>query len=216
MSDDKKNTWKATQLLHLKVLAGIVAVLWLVTLVDYLLPALELTRYGIRPRQVSGLWGIILAPFLHADWGHLLANTLPLIVLGWLAMLRGVRVFVIVCVLSMLTCGLGVWSLGENQTHVGASGIIFGLFGYLLLRGYFERSLGSLLVACAVGFFYGGLVWGFLPLDKDISWLGHVFGFAGGALSAWVLAPAADAKEKAAAAFKPKDAAPAEPETRQS
>ncbi|MDA7978072.1 MAG: rhomboid family intramembrane serine protease [Pirellulales bacterium] len=193
MSDARK-TWKSQQVLHLKVLLAILAVLWLCTLFGYLFPSVDLTQYGILPRQASGLWGILVAPFIHADWAHLAANTLPFLILGWLTMLRGMRVFVIVAVLATLVCGLGVWALGDwgasdVHAHIGASGVIFGLFGYLLLRAYFERSLGALLVACGVGFFYGGLTWGFLPLEKDVSWLGHVFGFAGGVLAAWALSP---------------------------
>ncbi len=189
MSDVKK-TWWQEQATHIKVLLGILVVLWLVTLLDYLIPAVDFTQYGIIPRKVSGLWGILTAPFLHADWQHLLANTLPLVILGWLTMLRGMKVFVVVVLICWIVSGLGVWALGGEYTHVGASGIIFGLFGYLLLRAYFERSLTSLLIACAVGFGYGGMVWGLLPLEKHISWLGHIFGFAGGALAAWALVPA--------------------------
>ena len=197
---EAKKTWRSEQTLHLKILGGILAILWLITLLDFLIPAADLTQYGILPRQATGLWGILTAPFLHAGWAHMAANTLPLLILGWLTMLRGVKVFVIVSALSSLVCGLGVWTLSDwgadpanVHSHVGASGVIFGLFGYLLLRAYFERSLSSLLVACVVGFFYGGLFWGLLVPEQqaqDVSWLGHLFGFAGGALAAWALAPA--------------------------
>lgn len=199
---EAKKTWRSEQTWHLKILGAILAVLWLATLLDFLIPSADLTQYGILPRKASGLWGILSAPFLHAGWAHMAANTLPLLILGWLTMLRGVRVFLIVSALSGLVCGLGVWALSDwgadaVHSHVGASGVIFGLFGYLLLRAYFERSLGSLLVACLVGFLYGGLFWGLLVPEQqaqDVSWLGHLFGFAGGALAAWALAPAQQRK----------------------
>ncbi len=199
---EAKKTWKSTQALHVKVLLGILIGLWLIALLDFVIPNVEFDDYGIRPRKASGLWGILTAPFLHAGWAHLGANPLPLLVLGWPAMLRGIRVFLVVCVISAIVCGLGVCTLSdwgqEVRSHVGASGVIFGLFGYLLLRAYFERSLGSLLIACAVGFFYGGLFWGLVVPEQqaqDVSWLGHVFGFAGGALAAWALAPASQKAE---------------------
>lgn len=171
---------------RLGVLAALVAAMWLVELADLVIfgGALDLLG-GIRPRSQAGLWGIVFAPFLHGGFAHLVANTVPLVVLGLLIMLRGLRDFVWATVIAAVLAGLGVWLFGRPQSvHIGASGLIFGYLGYLLLRGYWERSLTAILVALVAGFLYGGALWGVLPTRSGISWEGHLFGFAGGATAA--------------------------------
>ena len=164
------------------VLFGLVALFWILELTDLLFLRRSLDTWGIRPRTVDGLWGILFAPFLHGGLGHLIANTLPFLTLGWLVMLRRTSDFFVVSFVAMLVGGLGVWLFGgRNTIHIGASGIIFGYLGYLLLRGYFERSVASILVSVVVGIFYGGALWGLLPSGPGISWQGHLFGFLGGA-----------------------------------
>lgn len=196
--DDQKTTKKKRKLTeglrerlvsHLTILIGLLAVLWIVELVNYLLLGQKLNQwFGIVPRTTRGLIGIPLAPFLHGDLGHLAANTLPLLVLGWLVMLRRVRDFVVVSVVSALIGGLGIWLVGKAGTaHVGASAVIFGYFGYLVSRAYFERSLVSFLLAVVVVVFYGGMIWGVLPSSPEVSWEGHLFGLAGGVVSAAML-----------------------------
>jgi membrane associated rhomboid family serine protease len=131
---------------------------------------------------------IFIAPWLHVGFGHLTANTVPLIVLGWLVMLRRTRDFVVVALISALVSGLGIWLFGGSRTiHLGASGVIFGLLGALLARAYFERSWAALALALVAGFLYGGMLWGVLPGTPGVSWLGHFFGFAGGVLAARLL-----------------------------
>ena len=163
------------------ILFGLVTLFWILELVDLLVLRRSLDTWGIRPRTVDGLWGILFAPFLHGGLGHLIANTLPFLTLGWLVMLRRTSDFFVVTFVAMLVGGLGAWLLGgRNTIHIGASGIIFGYLGYLLLRGYFERSVVSILVSVVVGIFYGGALWGLLPSGPGISWQGHLFGFLGG------------------------------------
>ncbi|MBE9077061.1 rhomboid family intramembrane serine protease [Romeria aff. gracilis LEGE 07310] len=170
-------------------LFGFVALLWLVEIIDWVIFGGRLDRYGIRPRQLAGLWGILFAPFLHGNFEHLTANTLPLLVLGWLVMLRETGDWLVVTVLSALVGGLGTWLIGAaNTSHIGASGILFGYFGFLLMRGYFERSLVAIAFSILVISLYGGIVWGVLPGQPGISWEGHLFGFIGGALAARLLA----------------------------
>ena len=170
------------------VLAWCVAVMWGLLCIDYVLPGAPLLRLGIQPRSVSGLVHIPLAPWLHGNLGHLAANTVPFLVLGWLVMLRHTRDFWIVTFISALTGGLGAWLLGSSGTvHIGVSGVVFGYFGFLVLRAGFERSVASFLVAALVGMLYGGLIWGIFPSQPDISWQCHLFGFLGGAATAKLL-----------------------------
>ena len=123
--------------LRLVLLSGFIALIWLVELTDLVVFHGALDRAGIRPRTESSLWGIAYAPFLHAGLAHLIANTVPLLVLGWLVLVRGLRDWLWVTVVVVLVGGLGVWLFGRPGTvHIGASGLIFGYLGYLLLRGF--------------------------------------------------------------------------------
>ncbi len=171
------------------VLGGFIALIWGLEIVDSLFLGGALNIYGIRPRSLTGLFGILFAPFLHGSLGHVAANTIPFLTLGWLIMLRETSDFFVVTIITMLVSGFGVWLTAPAYSiHIGASGVIFGYFGFLLLRGYFERSFAAILFSLIVGLLYGGLIWGVLPLQYGISWQGHLFGFIGGALAARLLA----------------------------
>jgi membrane associated rhomboid family serine protease len=170
------------------ILGGFVVLVWLLELIDWLILDGALDGLGVKPRSFSGLKGILFMPFLHNGFGHLLSNTIPFIVLGALVMLSGLNTFFTVVGLSMLVSGVGVWLLGgANSVHIGASGVVFGLFGFLLTRAYFERSISAIVIAFAVLVFYGGILWGLLPFWLGVSWLGHLFGFAGGVIAAYWL-----------------------------
>ena len=174
---------------HATVLFWTVALLWAIELIDLLVFGRQLDRLGIRPHDTGRLWGILFAPFLHAGLGHLLANTVPLITLGWLVMLRRTADFFVVTLFAILIGGLGTWLFGSpSSLHLGASGVVFGFLGYLLARGYFERSFTSIALALVVGIIYGGALWGLLPGTPGISWQGHLFGFLGGGSAARVMA----------------------------
>lgn len=170
-----------------KVLAVLIGIMWLEEVVDFVLQG-ALNQFGIVPRNLTGLRGIVFAPFLHANFTHLFANTLPFACLAWFVMLRRMRDFVMVSLLVMLIGGFGTWLSGaSNSVHIGASGLIFGYLGFLLARGFFERSWIAVLLSVAVAFAYGGALWGVLPGQAGISWQGHLFGFVGGVLAAkWV------------------------------
>ena len=170
------------------ILLGLVSIFWIVEIVDQLLFMGRLNLYGIIPRTNEGLWGILFAPFLHGDWQHLMANTIPFLTLGWFVMLQETSDFFIVSIITMLVGGFGVWLFGvPNSVHIGASILIFGYLGFLLLRGFFQRNLPSILLSIIVGFLYGGLVWGVLPSQPGISWEGHLFGFLGGVIAAYFI-----------------------------
>ncbi len=174
---------------HLIVLGSLLALLWLIELADQLFWHEGLDFLGIEPRTMAGLRHILFAPFLHKGFSHLLANTLPFLMLGWFVMLRGVGEFFLVSLISALVSGIGIWIFGMPDTvHIGMSGVIFGYLGFLMGRGYFERSAPAIALALVVGLLYGSMVWGILPLQPNVSWLGHLFGLVGGALAAYLLA----------------------------
>jgi membrane associated rhomboid family serine protease len=171
---------------QVKIIGGLLTLMWALELIDQVLLRHRLDRFGIVPRTQMGLRGILLAPLLHGTWQHLSANTLPFAVLGWLTLLQGVPEFTLVTAMIWLVSGFGVWLFAASHTlHIGASGIIFGYFGFLLSQSYFERDLLSAAVAVVVALLYGPLIWGILPSRRrGISWQGHLFGFVGGILTA--------------------------------
>lgn len=173
-----------------KLLGALVAIFWIVTFVNEIFLRGQLNTLGILPLNLVGLRGILFAPFLHGGFYHVAANTVPFIVLGWLVMLRNISDFYFVSIIAALVGGLGTWLIGNpNSVHIGASGVIFGYFGYLLFRGYFERSFVAIAISLIIAFTYGSLIWGVLPTRSYISWEGHLFGFIGGIIAAKLLSP---------------------------
>jgi membrane associated rhomboid family serine protease len=170
-----------TQVLILGTLVGL---MWGLELLDTFVFQHGLDTLGILPRQPIGLRGILFSPFLHANFTHLTANTVPFVILGWLIMAQSVANFVTVSVICALLGGLGTWLFGANGLHIGASGVIFGYLGFLLARYYFDRRLSSGIIALFVGCTYGSVLWGVLPSIPGISWEGHLFGFLSGIVAA--------------------------------
>jgi membrane associated rhomboid family serine protease len=169
------------------ILGGLVAAMWGLELIDLVIFQGALDGYGIFPRTIIGLRGILFAPFLHGGLPHLIANTVPFLTLGWFVMLQKTSDFFIVTAITMVVSGLGVWLIGSSGVHIGASGLVFGYLGFLLLRGYFQRNIPSILLSLIVGFLYGGAIWGVLPTVPGVSWEGHLFGFIGGIIAARLL-----------------------------
>ncbi len=176
----RENTSLGTRLIWLLAPA---ALFWCVEIVNWLFRH-QLCVWGILPRTRQGLVGILFSPFLHAGFGHLISNTLPFIVLGSLVVARGIGQFIAASVFIILVGGLGVWIIGSPGLHVGASGLIFGYFGFLVALGWHEKSLRSLLVAVIVIVFYGGMIWGILPMYPGVSWEAHFCGLIAGILAA--------------------------------
>jgi len=168
------------------VLGGSIGTLWFVRIVDMLVPGPgSLAGHGVIPRTWIGLQGIPFAPFIHADVAHLAANTIPFLILGALVLLGSVREFVFVCVTAALVSGLGTWLFGAGGTmHVGASGVVFGLFGYLVSRAIFDPRLSSIAITVLVAVLYGAAMVSSLVPAEGISWTAHVFGFIGGVMAA--------------------------------
>jgi len=146
---------------------------------------------GIHPRTLNSLVDILTAPFLHGSWGHLLANAVPFLIFGFLLMVNGAKQFIAVTVVVWLVSGLGVWLLASSGTvTVGASGIVFGWLAYLVVHGVFLRDFGKIALGVVLLLIWGGMFWGVLPKDPNVSWQGHLFGAIGGVLAAWLVAKA--------------------------
>ena len=173
-----------------KILGSLVAVFWIITFINEIFLRGRLNSLGILPHNPIGLRGILFAPFLHGGFYHVAANTVPFIVLGWLVMLRNISDFYFVSFMAAFVGGLGTWLVGSPYSvHIGVSGVIFGYFGYLLFRGYFERSFVAIAISLVIAVTYGSLIWGVLPTRSYISWEGHLFGFIGGIIAAKLLSP---------------------------
>lgn len=169
------------------VVAGMSALMWLSEIVDQIAGG-DLDGWGIRPHDPDRLIGIVTAPFLHAGFGHLISNTVPFLVLGFLIALNGAARVLAVTAIVMLVGGLGTWIVGpEHSVHIGASGVVFGYAAYLVSRGVFNRSVLELVMAAVVVAIWGSaLLSGLLPQD-GVSWQGHLFGGIGGVVAASAL-----------------------------
>ncbi len=190
MNDEKRNLSQIGSMLkaHAVLLGGFVAFIWILEGVDIFIFNNALDQYGIRPRSWIGLRGILFAPFLHDGFQHVMANSVPFLLLGWFVLMQGTWEFAVVTIMSTVFSGLGAWLFGApHSVHIGVSGVIMGYFGYLLLRGYFERSFTAVLWSIFIIFLYGGLIWGVLPGQAGVSWQSHLFGFIGGGMAAYAL-----------------------------
>jgi membrane associated rhomboid family serine protease len=170
------------------IVIALVALMWVLEVVDVALDH-RLDRYGIEPRDPDGLDGVVAAPFLHVGFGHLIANTLPFVVMGVVIAFEGPLRLVGVTAIVAIVSGLGTWLVApENTIHLGASGVVFGYATYLIARGLFNRRAGELAIGVGVAVLWGGALLGGLEPQRGISWQGHLFGALGGLLAAWALA----------------------------
>lgn len=156
---------------------------WIIHIINVVTGGL-LMPLGIEPRTLRGLDGVLAAPLLHSDFRHLMSNTAGLGVLGAVICVHSRSTFWRVTLFVTIIAGLATWALARSGLHVGASGLIFGYFGYLLMRGFVERTPIAVIVALVVAATYGGLLYGVLPNQSGISWEGHLFGFLAGTLAA--------------------------------
>ncbi|RII22150.1 Rhomboid protease GlpG [Streptomyces sp. YIM 130001] len=168
------------------VMTAWLALLWALELID-VASGHALDTFGISPREVGELRDVVPAAFMHFGFDHLSANSVPLFVLGFLAALSGIRRFAAVVAVIVLASGLGVWfTAPAYSTTAGASGVVFGLLGYLLVRGFVDRRIGDVVIGLLVGLVYGSLLWGVLPSAAGVSWQGHLFGLVGGVAAAFL------------------------------
>ncbi|MEM7730710.1 MAG: rhomboid family intramembrane serine protease [Pseudomonadota bacterium] len=174
-------------LLRLSVLAAFVAALWVVQTVNWATGYALNRAFGLIPRAAAGLDGIAGMPLLHGGFGHLASNTPPLLVMGALLATTATRALAAVNAIIVGVGGLLVWLFGGTAIHVGASGLIFGWFGFLVVRGMVDRSPITLGAAALVGVLYGAMIWGVLPGRPGVSWEAHLFGFLAGAAAAFLI-----------------------------
>ena len=189
---------RATRVLrtHVVMLGVPLGIMWGVGVVNWLLDGV-LAAYGVIPRSTLGLRGIVFAPFIHGGWNHLAANSVPFLTLGWLVLVREARHFIPVTLMTMLGAGAGAWLFGApGSVHIGASGVVFGYLGFLMVTGVFDRSILSILLSIVVTAVWGGLVAGVMPGQAGISWQAHFGGFAGGVLAAYFFRTARRARSK--------------------
>ena len=171
----------------LTVVGGILALMWAIEVVD-VLTLNSLDYFGIQPRQTEDLPNILVAPFLHFGWGHLIGNSLPFLVLGVLTYLAGVARWAVTSATTVVSSGLAAWLLSPVGTiTAGASGVIFGWLAYLLVRGIFTGKPGQIAIAVVVFLLYGSVLWGVFPTAPGVSWQAHLGGAAGGVFAAWYL-----------------------------
>lgn len=170
-----------------KLMLGWVALLWILEVVD-VATGHALDDFGIVPRSVPELVDVVPASFIHFGFGHVAANSVPLLVLGFLAALGGLRRFAAVCALIIVADGLGVWLISPDNTNTaGASGVVFGLFGFLVVTGFVERRLLGVVVGVLVAAVWGGaILGGIAPTETGISWQGHLIGLVTGVVAAFV------------------------------
>jgi membrane associated rhomboid family serine protease len=166
----RANFWLA-----FKIALGFVALIWLIDIVNWAL-GLELPQLGVRPRQFAGLPGILLAPLLHGGPYHLLANSLPLLVLGTGILYLYPNSALKVLPAVYLGPGIAVWLLAAGGNHVGSSGLIYGLAGYIFLAGVIRLDRRAIAASLLVSFLYGSMVWGVLPIQPGVSWETHLAG----------------------------------------
>lgn len=157
----------------------LVVLLWIIFLLDVTLD-LNLFYWGLYPRKVSGLWGILFSPWIHGSLKHIIANTFPLLALstGLFYFYRDLAFRVLL--ISYLITGILVWFFARPSYHIGASGIIYALAGFLFLSGVLRKHIGLMAISLIIVFQYGSLVWGIFPLEEKVSWEGHLMGLVSG------------------------------------
>lgn len=179
----REPAWKGAAL----VTGGFVVLLWLLEILDTA-TGHPLDSYGVQPRSEDGLVGVLLAPTLHFGFDHLVSNTIPVLVLGFLTLATGVARGIAATAIIWVVGGLGVWLFAQpGSVHAGASVLIFGWIVYLIVRGFINRHTTEILIGVAVFLLYSGALLGVLPGQPGVSWQGHLFGAVGGFIAARVL-----------------------------
>lgn len=169
------------------VLVGLEALIWGLQIINWADGYRLDARFGIEPRSPSHLEGVVTAAFLHFSWTHIEANAGPLFVFGVLAAYRGVRRFLLLTALVTVTSGFAIWLFQSGSLTVGASGVIYGYFGYVIVKGIFDRHLIDTLVGAVMALSFAYLLVGTVPGTPHVSWIGHLGGLAGGVVGGWLL-----------------------------
>lgn len=163
----------------------ILGTLWFINILNWITGS-RLNRFGIEPRKLSGLIGILFCPILHQNFNHLFFNSIPLFALGLAILANGIPTFVEVTIFVVLIGGFTVWLFARHATHIGASGLVSGYFGYIVMMAYTNPSFTTILLAAVVLYYFGGIFLGIFPQEAKVSWESHLFGFLSGVASAFV------------------------------
>jgi membrane associated rhomboid family serine protease len=168
------------------VMVSVLAIIWIIQIINWADHYHLAFDYGIKARDVGSLPEILSAPFLHFSWSHIEGNSGPLFIFGFLAAYRGVRKFLLVTALVVLTSGLGTWfTASSDSVSAGASGVVFGYFGYIIVRGAFDRHRIDIVIGLVMALCFAYQFTVLLPTE-GVDWQGHAFGFAGGLLGGWL------------------------------
>lgn len=159
--------------------------MWIIHIIQFTL-GLDFIGLGIHPRDIHTLMGIFTSPLIHGSWEHLLSNTLPVLILGVILFLTYEKVAIRVWLLNYIFTGILVWLFARDSYHIGASGIVYGLASFLLFSGFLRMDIKSIAIASGVAIFYGGMVWGILPIQQGVSWESHLFGGITGFILAFI------------------------------
>lgn len=171
---------------NLHFVLGILAIFWIINILNFLLHY-RLNIFGIVPRSRFGIVGIFFSPFLHAGFGHLFFNSIPLFILINLMLLHGLVTFYFVSVVIIVLGGAAVWLFGKPGIHVGASGLVMGYFGYLFANAYHQPTIFSIILAVVCLYYFGGaIMFALFSAEKGSSWAGHFFGFFAGIAAAYL------------------------------
>ncbi|WP_372650910.1 rhomboid family intramembrane serine protease [Draconibacterium sp.] len=161
-----------------------VLLLWIVKIVE-LTSGLSFVEFGIFPRHINGLQGILFSPFIHSDFSHLISNSLPFFILGFMLIYFYRRISYRIFFLLYILSGISTWFMGREAWHIGASGVVYALAAFHFVSGVIRSDVRLLTLSAIVVFLYGGLVWGLLPIRPEISWEGHLSGAIFGVLLAF-------------------------------
>ena len=168
-----------------RVILGLLLLLLAIEIVN-IFTGRSLSQFGISPRNIHYLTGILTAPFIHGNLTHLISNSIPLAVFSFLLMIHGFVRYLLVSLWIMVVGGGLVWLFGREAMHIGASGVIYGYFGYLVVAGFVAKEFKLLLISLLVILGYGGMVWGVLPTTPYVSWESHLFGAIAGVMAAFI------------------------------
>jgi len=161
------------------------AILWIVHSISVLLN-IDFSNLGLLPRNWPGIIGVITAPLIHANYSHLISNTFPLIISGWVIFFFYNKISQLLFIFIYVVTGITVWLFAREVYHIGASGIVYGFVSFLFFSGIFRKDNKSIALSLIITFLYGGMVWGILPGIKDVSWESHLFGALTGLIAAFI------------------------------
>ena len=176
MSHEQHTKKEVTVINSARVPFILVLLMWLVFVIEWVFQLKGISQWGIHPRHVDGLWGLLFSPFIHGGFDHIINNTPPIFILTWALFYFYRRIAYEVLALSAIVGGAFVWIAARDSFHIGMSGVIYALAFFIFFSGVFRKEPKLLAIALFVVFLYGSMVWGVFPIDLTVSFEGHFFG----------------------------------------